>query len=86
MAMRATIRKLGNSSGIIIPKSILAEIGIAAGDPVDLSLEDGHIAITPVKRRPREGWAEAFGEVPELGDEDRAWLEFGNDFDADLKW
>ena len=47
--MRAAIRKLGNSSGLIIPKSMLAEIGIAAGDPVDLSLEDGRIAITPVQ-------------------------------------
>jgi antitoxin MazE len=86
VGVRAAIRKLGNSSGVIIPKAMLAEIGIAAGDPVNLTLEDGHIVITPIKRRPREGWAEAFGEIPELVDEDRAWLEFGNDFDADLKW
>jgi len=29
---------------------MLAEIAIAAGDAVDLSLEDGRIVITPVKR------------------------------------
>ena len=84
--MRAAIRKLGNSSGVIIPKSMLAEIGIAAGDPVDLSLEDGRIAITPVKRRPREGWAEAFQEIAEAGDDALVWPEFGNDDDADLTW
>ena len=84
--MRAAIRKLGNSSGVIIPKSMLAEIGVAAGDPVDLSLEDGHITITPVKRRPREGWAAAFAEIGELGDEDLAWLQFGNEGDAQLQW
>ena len=84
--MRAAIRKLGNSSGVIIPKSMLAQIGIAAGDPVDLSLEDGHITITPVKRRPREGWAAAFAEIGELGDEDLAWLQFGNDGDDELQW
>ena len=84
--MRVAIRKLGNSSGIIIPKSMLTEIGIAAGDTVDLSLENGRIAITPVKRRPREGWAEAFGEIEELGEEDLAWLEFGNEGDGELKW
>jgi len=28
--MRAAIRKLGNSSGVIIPKAMLAEIGVAA--------------------------------------------------------
>jgi antitoxin MazE len=84
--MRAAIRKLGNSSGVIIPKSMLTEIGIAAGDTVDLSLENGRIAITPVKRRPREGWAEAFEEIGELSEEDRAWLEFGNEGDSELKW
>jgi antitoxin MazE len=84
--MRVAIRKLGNSSGVIIPKSMLTEIGIAAGDTVDLSLEDGRIAITPVKRRPREGWAEAFEEIGELSEEDRAWLEFGNAGDGELKW
>ena len=84
--MRAAIRKLGNSSGVILPKSMLAEIGVAAGDPVDLSMKDGHITITPVKRRPREGWAAAFAEIGELGDEDLAWLQFGNDGDDELQW
>ena len=84
--MRAAIRKLGNSSGVIVPKSMLAEIGLAAGDPVDLFLEDGRIAITPVKRRPREGWAEAFDEIGELREEDRDWLEFPNEGDSKLRW
>jgi hypothetical protein len=38
------------------------------------------------KPTPREGWAEAFGETEELGDEDLAWLGFGNEDDADLAW
>jgi antitoxin MazE len=77
---------LDNSSGIIVPKSMLAEIGLAAGDPVDLSLEDGRIAITPIKRRPREGWAQAFDEIGELAEEDHAWLEFPNENDSKLQW
>ena len=84
--MRAAIRKLGNSSGVIIPKSMLTEIGITAGDAVDLSLEDGRIAITPVKRRPREGWAEAFREIAEAGDDELVWPEFGNEGDDELTW
>lgn len=84
--MRAAIRKLGNSSGVIIPKSMLAEIGIVAGDPVDLSLEDGRIAITPVRRRPREGWAEAFRVIAEASEDALVWPEFGNEEDGDLAW
>jgi antitoxin MazE len=83
--MRSAIQKLGNSSGVIIPKSMLAEIGLAAGDAVDLSLEDGRIAITPVKRRPREGWAAAFAKIEELGEEDLAWLQFRNEDDDELQ-
>jgi antitoxin MazE len=84
--MRAAIRKLGNSSGVIIPKSMLAEIGIVAGDPVDLSLEDGRIAIAPVRRGPREGWAEAFRVIAEAGDDALVWPEFGNEEHDDLTW
>ena len=84
--MRAAIRKLGNSSGVIIPKSMLAEIGIAAGDAVDISLEDSCIIITPQKRRPREGWAEAFREIAGAGDDALPWPEFANDEDANLTW
>jgi antitoxin MazE len=86
MAVRAAIRKLGNSSGVIIPKSMLAEIGIAVGDTVDLSLEGGRIAITPIKKQPREGWAEASRAIAEAGDDALVWLEFGNIGDEELTW
>jgi antitoxin MazE len=84
--MRTAIRKLGNSSGLIIPKAMLAKIGLAAGDAVDLPLEDGRIAITPVKRRPREGWAEASRAIAEAGDDALVWPEFGNIGDDELTW
>ena len=84
--MRAVIRKLGNSSGVIIPKSMLAELGITTGDAVDLSLEDGRIAITPVRRRPREGWAEASRAIAEAGEDALVWPEFGNEADDELTW
>jgi antitoxin MazE len=84
--VRAAIRKLGNSSGVIIPKSMLTEIGIAAGDTVDLSLEGSRITITPVKRRPRAGWAEASRAIVEAGDDALVWPEFGNIGDDELTW
>jgi antitoxin MazE len=85
-AIRTAIRKLGNSSGVIIPKSMLAEAGIDVGDAVDTTLEDSRIVMAPVKRRPRGGWAEAFAEIAELGDEDLAWLQFRNEGDDELPW
>ena len=37
--MRAAVRKLGDSSGMIIPKSLLRCLGMAEGDPVEMTLE-----------------------------------------------
>jgi antitoxin MazE len=39
--MRAAVRKLGDSSGMIIPKSLLRCLGMAEGDPVEMTLEAG---------------------------------------------
>jgi antitoxin MazE len=84
--MRASLRKMGNSSGVIIPKPILAQIGVAAGDDLDLSLEAGRLVLAPAKRHPRAGWADAAERIAEAGDDALAWPEFGNAGDADLKW
>ena len=65
---------------------MLAAICLAAGASVDLSVQDGRIAITSAKTRPREGWAAAFGEVRKLGDEDLAWLGSGNEGGDELQW
>ena len=86
--MRTVIRKIGDAAGVAIPDAMLRETGLAAGDTVDLSLQDGRITIKPTKRRPREGWAQASEEIGaiDLTDEDKAWIEFGNTGDAELGW
>jgi antitoxin MazE len=84
--MRAAVRKLGNSSGVIIPKSLLAEAGVAVGDTVDMSLEDGRIVLAPIRNPPRAGWAEASKAIAEAGDDVLAWPEFGNADDELLDW
>ena len=84
--MRAAVRKLGNSSGIIIPKSLLDEAGVAVGDAVDMTLEEGRIVLAPVERRSRAGWAEASKNLAEAGDDALVWPEFGNAGDEALEW
>ena len=84
--MRAPVRKLGNSSGIIIPKPILSQIGVEVGDDLDLSLDDGRIVLAPVKQHPRARWAEAARRIAEAGDDSLVWPEFANAGDYELKW
>jgi antitoxin MazE len=84
--MRSVLRKMGNSSGVIIPKPILLEIGSQPGDEVDLLVEDGRIIITPVRSEPRAGWAEDAKRLAEEGDDASVWPDFPNEADIDLKW
>ena len=84
--MRATIRALGNSSGVLIPKPILAELAVAAGDVVDLSLDQGRIVLTPIRRGVREGWAEAAAQIAAAGDDARGWPDMATGEDAAWEW
>ena len=84
--MRVALRKMGNSSGLIIPKPFLTEIGAHVGGELDVTVEDGRIVIAAVARRPREGWAEASQELADAGDDALVWPEFGNADDETLTW
>ena len=77
--MRASVRKLGNSSGVIIPKSLLAEAGVAVGDTVDMTLEEGRIVLAPVRGAGREQAGPKHRKrLPQLGDDALVWPEFAN--------
>ncbi|MBB3382638.1 AbrB/MazE/SpoVT family DNA-binding domain-containing protein [Rhizobium sp. WW22] len=45
--MNVTIRKIGNSEGVIIPKEVLDQLGLGAGDSLELSLKDGGLLMQP---------------------------------------
>ena len=84
--MRAAVRKLGNSAGVIIPKSLLRDLGIAEGDPVEMMLEGDRIVLVPIKPRVRAGWAEASRSIAEAHDDVLVWPEFDNAEDETLIW
>lgn len=84
--MRAAVRKMGNSAGVILPKPILNELGVKAGDQIEMSLEAGKVILAPVERHPREGWAEASKALAASGEDALVWPEFGNEGDEELVW
>ena len=86
--MQTALRKMGNSTGMILPKPILKELGVESGASMDLVVENGRVIATPVKHKVREGWAEAaarIGAEPLTGEE-KDWLGFGNEDDDDIEW
>ena len=82
--MEVSIRKMGNSQGVLIPKPILAQVGLE--DRADLQVRDGVIEIRPLRRNPREGWAEDARRVAQESREALVWPEFGNEGDEELAW
>ncbi|MDP2823528.1 MAG: hypothetical protein Q8O52_12745 [Sulfuritalea sp.] len=82
--MRVSIRKMGNSQGVLIPKPILAQVGL--DEVADLQVNNGVIEIRPLKRNPREDWAKDSQRIAEAGDDVLVWPEFGNEGDAELVW
>ena len=82
--MEVAMRKMGNSPGVLIPKPILAQLGLEG--TADLQVRDGVIEIRPVHCNRREGWAEDARRLAQQGDNELAWPELANADDADLVW
>jgi antitoxin MazE len=64
--MKTHIVRIGNSQGVRIPKPLLEQTGLQG--EVEITAEDGSLVIRPVKQ-PRDGWAAAFREMAQRGDD-----------------
>lgn len=74
--MRTTLRKIGNSRGVLIPALLLDECGIDG--EIELHQENGRIVIEPIKPA-RQGWFEGY-----RGQRDTdAWEGLPPDTDSD---
>jgi antitoxin component of MazEF toxin-antitoxin module len=76
------IKKWGNSLGVRIPKSVLAENNLQEGTSLVIHSKNGKIILEPQKRKVREGWAEAAQAEQKNGD-DRMMMDFPNEFDQE---
>lgn len=49
--MEVILKKMGNSTALIVPPPVLRDLGIAAGQPMSLeTTADGRIVITPKRK------------------------------------
>jgi antitoxin MazE len=64
--VKTQIVRIGNSQGLRIPKFLLEQTGL--GPEVDISAQDDTLVIRPA-RKPRAGWAAAFQEMAQKGDD-----------------
>ena len=48
--MITRVQKWGNSQGLRLSKELLSDADIGIGDPVDVTVHDGALVVTPVRR------------------------------------
>jgi antitoxin MazE len=82
--MKTAIRRMGNSQGVLIPKPILAQLGLE--DEVEMEVENDAIVLRRPQKKAREGWAEASKAVATAEGDALVMGEFGNADDAELVW
>lgn len=82
--MEVAIRRMGNSQGVLIPKPVLAQLGLQGS--VDLQVRDGVIEIRAVRRNPREGWADDARRIAGQGGDGLVWPQISNQGDDQLVW
>lgn len=85
-AMHASIRQIGNSQGVVIPKPVLAQLGLNGEMGAEMSIEGGALVLRRPANPARTGWAEAAKKIAEAGDDALVMGEFANTADTELDW
>jgi antitoxin MazE len=82
--MKTTIRKMGNSQGVLIPKPFLIQLGLET--EVEMNVEDDAIVLRRPRSKAREGWAEASKLIAASGEDTLLMGEFANEGDSEFEW
>jgi antitoxin MazE len=82
--MLTTIRRLGNSRGILIPKPLLKQAGLE--DQAEILVEGNTLIVRRPKKFPRQGWAEASKEIAARGEDRLVLQDFANEADTEWIW
>jgi antitoxin MazE len=85
-AVQVSIRQIGNSHGVVIPKPVLAQLGLGAKARVEMTIEDDALVLRRPASPARTGWAEAAARIAKAGDDKLVMGEFGNAEDSELLW
>jgi antitoxin MazE len=84
--MHVSIRRIGNSQGVVIPKPVLTQLELSAEAGAEMTIEGGALVLRRPASPVRTGWAEAARKIADAGDDGLVMGEFGNAADAELAW
>lgn len=84
--MQISIRNIGNSKGVVLPKPLLAQVGLDGSSAATVSVENDAIVLRKPTPPVRTGWAEAAKAVAAAGSDTLVMGEFANAADTDFTW
>lgn len=85
-AIHVTIRQIGNSKGVVLPKPVLAQAGLEDATGAEMTVENGAVVLRKPAKPVRAGWSEAAQAIAAKGGDKLVMGEFGNEGDAELEW
>ncbi len=83
-ALPVNLRRIGNSLGIVIPKPVLAQVGLS--EQAELTAERGAIVLRKPRKPARTGWADAACAVVNQGEDELLMGEFANAAESEHEW
>jgi antitoxin MazE len=83
-SLPVTVRRIGNSLGVVIPKPVLAQVGLSGH--AELTVERGAIVLRKPRKAARTGWSQAAEALAIHGEDELLMGEFGNAADLELEW
>jgi antitoxin MazE len=84
--MELSIRNIGNSKGLLLPKPLLLQAGLDQASVAIVSIEDGAIVLRKPASPARAGWGEAAAQVAAANNDTLLMGEFDNAADSDWVW
>lgn len=84
--MKVSIRIIGSSKGVVLPKPLLAQVGLADEAGAEMTVENGAIVLRKPAMRVRAGWGDAARALAVKGNDELVMGEFSNAADAELVW
>jgi antitoxin MazE len=84
-----TLRQIGNSRGVVIPRLILEQLDFVQKSEIRLSVKGDALVLRKAPNRVsvvRKGWAEAAQAIAMDGEDELVMGEFANADDMALVW
>lgn len=84
--MEVAIRAIGNSKGVVLPKPLLAQAGLAQAATAEIEVADGCIVLRSPRPAARAGWALAAQQLAQKGEDALLMGEFAHQDDGEWSW